>query len=217
MERRSTGKAAADDDAAELQKRFAELASLQRVILDQAGRIEQIQRERDHAVRQAGEASPNSDGAAISAVQQNAALKKQIAELGDALKEKERQRFSLELEIQENLAAQESRTGIVFLAPSAESQAELAELARIVREQEDVIAEQNATLAKLRTRVAAAEAKQRPEPSGLDPEMLLARLSPLLTGYRATLTQLICERDRALDKMPSSGTAAALVQQEIAR
>lgn len=183
---------------------FVELALLQSVVLEQSNRIDLL----EEAVRKARStpmvAKDDREDLAIKLELQSAQLAEtqaDYAQLAEALSEKERQRFALELELCEILTERESVNGMSTASGDASS--EMSEMAQIVREQEELILSQGKEINDLRRKLTSLEAGDVARFTKRGAELLhelIGRIEPVLTGYRTNESNLIAERDQAILK-----------------
>ena len=183
---------------------FVELALLQSVVLEQSNRIDLL----EEAVRKARStpmvAKDDREDLAIKLELQSAQLAEtqaDYAQLAEALSEKERQRFALELELCEILTERESVNGMSTASGDASS--EMSEMAQIVREQEELILSQGKEINDLRRKLTSLEAGDVARFTKRGAELLhelIGRIEPVLTVYRTNESNLIAERDQAILK-----------------
>ncbi|MCP9483476.1 hypothetical protein NNA36_16055 [Shimia sp. CNT1-13L.2] len=183
---------------------FVELALLQSVVLEQSNRIDLL----EEAVRKARStpmvAKDDREDLAIKLELQSAQLAEtqaDYAQLAEALSEKERQRFALELELCSILTERESVNGMT--SASGESSSEMSEMAQIVREQEELILSQGKEINDLRRKLTSLEAGDVARFTKRGAELLhelIGRIEPVLNGYRTNESNLIAERDQAILK-----------------
>ncbi|QBF34262.1 hypothetical protein [Thalassococcus sp. S3] len=172
--------------------RFEELAKLQQVILEQKAEIMRL------SAQQASTATDTELETLRSTLEDSrakvAALKEAQDVLRDAVIEKERQRFSLEMEVQTLLSERERRQWMRMHPDESRSPEELfkevTELTVLLQDQEIELNRRDREIGRLKHDMSA--------PASLDSTQVMRLIEPLILEYRALTSQLMAERDRAL-------------------